>query len=155
MVGLAIVCLRCCLDGLRLCAANLQTPQIHGTCKPDLCSVDCLRGLCSHIYSYIDELSVMMFKMMNLRDRRWWLSTFYSLCIQSYVRRGLLVLEQHLTFGASDDSDLNSAQYLHLISVLFIAVSFQYGRRAGGRRRGARGGGGGAPGARGPGRGRV
>jgi len=133
MVGLAIVCLRCCLDGLRLCAANLLTPQIHGTCKPDLCSIDCLRDLCSHIYSYIDELSVMMFKKMNLRDRRWWLSTFYSLCIQSYVRRGLLVLEQHLTFGASDDSDLNSAQYLHLITVLFIAVSFQYDPLSGGR----------------------
>ncbi len=68
----------------------------------------------------------MMFKKVNLRDRRWWLSTFYSLCIQTYVRRALLILEQQLTSHASDDSDLNSAQYLHLITVLFIAVSFQY-----------------------------
>jgi hypothetical protein len=74
----------------------------------------------------MEELSIMMFKKVNLRDRRWWLSTFYSLCIQSYVRRALLVIEQQLLAVAADDADLNSDQYLHLITVLFTAVSFQY-----------------------------
>ncbi len=133
MVGLSIICLRYCLDGLRLCAAGLLTPELHSTCRPDRCSIDCLRDLCFHIYTYIEELSMMMFKKVNLRDRRWWLSTFYSLCVQSYVRRALLVLEQQLTSHASDDADLNSEQYLHLITVLFIAVSFQYDPLSNGR----------------------
>jgi len=77
----------------------------------------------------------MMFKKVNLRDRRWWLSTFYSLCIQSYVRRALLVIEKQLFYPGLDDppQSLNSEQYLHLITVLFIAVSFQYDPLSAGR----------------------
>ncbi|OAA57505.1 c2h2 finger domain containing protein [Niveomyces insectorum RCEF 264] len=127
MVALSIVCLRCCLDALRLNASNLLGAQLHSTCQSDRCSIDCLRELASRIETYIEELSVLMFRKVNLRDRRWWLSTFYSLCIQAYVRRALLVVEQQLLFPGGDDGDvLYSSQYLHLVTVLFIAVSFQY-----------------------------
>jgi len=126
MVVLSIVCLKHCLDALRLGSSNLLATEFHGGCLPDRCAIDCLRDLSRHIYAYIEELAVMMFKKVNLRDRRWWLSTFYSLCIQSYVRRALLVVEQQLRPTSADDADLNSSHYLHLITVLFIAVSFQY-----------------------------
>jgi hypothetical protein len=35
-----------------------------------------------------------MFKKSNLKSRTWWLSGFYSFCIHSIVRRGLLILIQ-------------------------------------------------------------
>ena len=127
MVALSLVCLRNCLDALRLNAAHLLDARLHSTCQSDRCSIDCLRELSSCIDTYIEELSLLMFRKVNLRDRRWWLSTFYSLCIQAYVRRALLVIEQQLLYPDSDDADvLYSSQYLHLVTVLFIAVSFQY-----------------------------
>ncbi|CAK7222074.1 hypothetical protein SBRCBS47491_004746 [Sporothrix bragantina] len=127
MVALSLVCLRNCLDALRLNAAHLLDARLHSTCQSDRCSIDCLRELANCIDTYIEELSLLMFRKVNLRDRRWWLSTFYSLCIQAYVRRALLVIEQQLLYPDSDDADvLYSSQYLHLVTVLFIAVSFQY-----------------------------
>jgi hypothetical protein len=54
--------------------------------------------------------------------KSWWLSVFYSLCIQSYVRRILIDL-------AKDQKDMSEAfyngfrQYLHLAVRLFIAAS--------------------------------
>ncbi len=127
MVALSLVCLRNCLDALRLNSAHLLDARLHSTCQSDRCSIDCLRELASCIDTYIEELSLLMFRKVNLRDRRWWLSTFYSLCIQAYVRRALLVIEQQLLYPDSDDADvLFSSQYLHLVTVLFIAVSFQY-----------------------------
>ncbi|CAK7272065.1 hypothetical protein SEPCBS57363_004942 [Sporothrix epigloea] len=127
MVALSLVCLRSCLDALRLNAAHLLDARLHSTCQSDRCSIDCLRELASCIETYIEELSSFMFRKVNLRDRRWWLSTFYSLCIQAYVRRALLVIEQQLLYPDSDDVDaLYSSQYLHLVTVLFTAVSFQY-----------------------------
>lgn len=127
MVSLSLVCLRNCLDALRLNSAHLLDARLHSTCQSDRCSINCLRELANCIDTYIEELSLLMFRKVNLRDRRWWLSTFYSLCIQAYVRRALLVIEQQLLYPDSDDADvLYSSQYLHLVTVLFIAVSFQY-----------------------------
>ncbi|ERS95496.1 hypothetical protein HMPREF1624_08012 [Sporothrix schenckii ATCC 58251] len=127
MVSLSLVCLRNCLDALRLNSAHILDARLHSTCQSDRCSINCLRELANCIDTYIEELSLLMFRKVNLRDRRWWLSTFYSLCIQAYVRRALLVIEQQLLYPDSDDADvLYSSQYLHLVTVLFIAVSFQY-----------------------------
>ncbi|EPE07124.1 zinc c2h2 finger domain containing protein [Ophiostoma piceae UAMH 11346] len=129
MVALSLVCLRNCLDVLRLSSANILHARIHSTCKPERCSIHCMRQLTTCIDTYIEELSLLMFRKVNLRDRRWWLSTFYSLCIQAYVRRALLAIEQQLLYPNNDDADadvLYSSQYLHLVTVLFIAVSFQY-----------------------------
>ncbi|CAK7275245.1 hypothetical protein SEPCBS119000_006596 [Sporothrix epigloea] len=127
LVALSLVCLRNCLDALRLNATHLLDARLHSACQSGRCSVDCLRKLSSCIDIYIEELSSFMFRKVNLRDRRWWLSTFYSLCIQAYVRRSLLVIEQQLLYPGLDDADvLYSSQYLHLVTVLFTAVSFQY-----------------------------
>jgi hypothetical protein len=92
--------------------------------------------LCSYLAAYVDELSLVMFKKENLRDRRWWLSTFYSLCIQSHVRHVLILVEKELIFPGNEDppgESLYSTQYLHLAAILFTAASAQYDPLIGGR----------------------
>lgn len=71
-----------------------------------------------------------------MRDRRWWLSTFYSLYIQSYVRHALATIEKQLRFRSLDDvpaESLTATQYLHLPAVLFTAASAKYDPLFGGR----------------------
>jgi hypothetical protein len=43
---------------------------------------------------FLNELSRVFFKKSNLRSKSWWLSAFYSFCIHSIVRRGLVILVQ-------------------------------------------------------------
>lgn len=124
-----MVCLRHCLEALRLHSANLLSPGAHEDCSGGHCQVECIRNLSSHLSAYIDELSAVIFNKENMRDRRWWLSTFYSLYIQSYVRHALIAIEKQLRFQASDDvaaEDLTTTQYLHLPAVLFTAASAKY-----------------------------
>ena len=129
MVMLSMICLRHCFDVLRLHSADLLSADLHGDCRRESCQVACLDNLSRTINTYIEDLASVVFKKVNLRDRRWWLSVFYSLCIQAYVRRTLLIIEKQLIFPNTDDPApelLNSTQYLHLITVLYTAVSFQH-----------------------------
>jgi hypothetical protein len=91
--------------------------------------VECIRNLRSQVAAYVDELSSVIFNKENMRDRRWWLSTFYSLYIQSYVRHALIIVEKQLRFSSVEDvpaEDLTATQYLHLPAVLFTAASAKY-----------------------------
>ncbi|KAK1829411.1 Fez family zinc finger protein 2 [Podospora conica] len=136
LVMLSMVCLRHCLEALRLHSAGLLTKGAHGECMPGQCQVQCIQDLSYYVESYINELSSVVFNKENMRDRRWWLSTFYSLYIQSYVRQALIVIEKQLCFDAADDvpaEDLTSAQYLHLAAILFTAASAKYDPLLGGR----------------------
>jgi hypothetical protein len=89
--------------------------------------VACLRDLSTHLNSYLSELSRVIFRKENLQsDRRWWLSTFYSLSIQGYVRSLLLKVEFVGYCNSSNTGDFitsRASQYLHLALRLFIAVS--------------------------------
>jgi hypothetical protein len=117
-----------------------MTAESHSTCSGDQCGFNCVRDLCSHIADYIDEISLVMFSGER-RDRKSWLSIFFSLYIQSYVRHALLVIETALNFPGADDppwESLNSAQYLHIATILFAAVSAQYDPLFGNRRQLAR-----------------
>lgn len=50
-----------------------------------------------HIGLYLQELSRVFFKKENGKCRHpWWLSAFYSFCIQSYVRRALVELAKDI-----------------------------------------------------------
>ena len=103
---------------------------------PGQCQVQCIQDLSYYVESYINELSSVVFNKENMRDRRWWLSTFYSLYIQSYVRQALIAIEKQLCFDAVDDvpaEDLTSTQYLHLAAILFTAASAKYDPLLGGR----------------------
>ncbi|KAK3311068.1 uncharacterized protein B0T15DRAFT_386282 [Chaetomium strumarium] len=129
LVILSIVCLRHSLEALRLHSANLLEPEAHESCGGGQCRVECIRNLSSRVATYIDELSSVVFNKENMRDRRWWLSTFYSLYIQSYVRHALIAIEKQLRFQSADDvpaEDLTATQYLHLPAVLFTAASAKY-----------------------------
>ncbi|KAK4153147.1 hypothetical protein C8A00DRAFT_15600 [Chaetomidium leptoderma] len=129
LVVLAMVCFKHCLEALRLHSANLLSPGNHEDCGGGQCQVECIHDLKSQVAAYVDELSSVIFNKENMRDRRWWLSTFYSLYIQSYVRHALIAIEKQLRFQSSDDvpaEDLTTTQYLHLPAVLFTAASAKY-----------------------------
>lgn len=58
-----------------------------------------------HLTLYSRELSRVFFKKENLNSRRpWWLSAFYSFCIQSYVRRALIELTRDADITGNDSS---------------------------------------------------
>ncbi|EGS23696.1 uncharacterized protein CTHT_0003940 [Thermochaetoides thermophila DSM 1495] len=129
LVILSVICLRHCLEALRLHSAQLLTPSAHEDCCGGRCQVECIQNLTTRIAAYIDELSAVIFNKENMRDRRWWLSTFYSLYIQSYVRHALIAIEKILRFRVLDDApteDLAATQYLHLPTILFTAASAKY-----------------------------
>ena len=74
-----------------------------------------------HLDLYLEELSRVFFKKDNLRNRvPWWLSTFYSFCIQGLVRKVLIELSK---VGCLP-SEVN--QFLYLPLRLFIATSGSY-----------------------------
>jgi len=131
-----MVCLRHGLEALRLHSAGLLVEEEHVDCRPGLCQVQCIQDLSYYVEAYVTELSSVVFNKENMRDRRWWLSTFYSLCIQSYVRHALIAIEKQLRFESADDfpsEDLTSTQYLHLAAILFTAASAKYDPLLGGR----------------------
>lgn len=85
----------------------------------------------SNLTLYLDELSRVFFKKENLRNKTdWYISTFYSFCIQSFVRKALQQLsrdhEANNLLRPQFASFVNSAlaaskEYLHLAVHLFIA----------------------------------
>ncbi|KAK4224909.1 Fez family zinc finger protein 2 [Podospora fimiseda] len=132
----SMACLRHCLEALRLHSAQLLSPGAHKDCGGSQCQVECIQNLSLRLSAYVDELSSVIFNKENMRDRRWWLSTFYSLCIQSYVRHALIIIERQLRFTTSDDvaaEELTATQHLHLATVLFTAASAKYDPLLGGR----------------------
>ncbi|KAK4161230.1 Fez family zinc finger protein 2 [Cladorrhinum sp. PSN259] len=132
----SMVCLRHCLEALRLHSAHLLSSGAHKDCGGGQCQVECIQNLSLRLAAYVDELSSVIFNKENMRDRKWWLSTFYSLCIQSYVRHALIIIERQLRFQSTDDvaaEDLTATQHLHLAAVLFTAASAKYDPLLGGR----------------------
>jgi hypothetical protein len=81
--------------------------------------MDCISTLDLHLNLYLDELSRVFFKKENLRTRNWWLSAFLSFCIQSLVRKVLIVLFA----DEVPDRSLGAREYLRLPVRLFIASS--------------------------------
>ena len=81
LVMLSMMCLRQCLRTLRLHSADLLKESAHADCEAGRCQVECIQDLHYYIDIYINELSSVVFNKENMRDRRWWLSTFYSLYI--------------------------------------------------------------------------
>ncbi len=90
---------------------GLFAEQLHALCEDYLCKVDCIANLTSALALYLEELSRVFFKKENMRSKSWWLSAFYSLCIQSRVRRCLIKLVN--TETPSEETH-GAKQYLHL-----------------------------------------
>ncbi len=82
-----------------------------------------------HLGMFLKELSRVFFKKDNLRSKSWWLSAFYSFCIQSIVRRGLMELTDDFKRNEHIASSCRSSpvrEYLHLPLRLFVATSGIY-----------------------------
>jgi hypothetical protein len=95
--------------------------SIHEDCEISLCKIDCILNAERCIKLYVDELSRTFFKKENIRCKEgWWLSAFYSLCIQGLVRRALLQLKPESC------TNVETKQYLHLVIRLFGASSGTY-----------------------------
>ncbi|CZR58151.1 uncharacterized protein PAC_08042 [Phialocephala subalpina] len=88
------------------------------------CYVEPIASLDASMSRYIGELSRVFFQKEKMRKvRTWWLSVFYSLCIQNFVRQVLL----QLPAGVRRENKSNGAQeYLHLALRLFLAYSRKY-----------------------------
>ena len=121
-------CLRTCLEIMNLQVslfAQVDGGQayscLHGECLSLYpCKIKCTAKLTSYLNEYLDELSWVFFRKKDLRSKAWWLSIFYSFCIQAEVRRCL----QSLTEGLKQFSWVD--EYLHLAVRLFIAASGTY-----------------------------
>ncbi|KAI1763577.1 hypothetical protein GGR53DRAFT_531425 [Hypoxylon sp. FL1150] len=122
-VPIAIECFRSCIEVLRLHDGGYLTSEAHNKCAANKCQVNAVQDLSSNIMSFIDELSKIVFKKDNrLHERRWWLSAFYSLWIQSHVRRIILAMCQSKV-QLSADMRRACSDYLLLALNLFDAAS--------------------------------
>lgn len=116
------------MNALCVHQAGVLTPYTHKGCEPGKCKLHCLDSLHVSIKTYAEALSqVILQEVTAQRDKRWWLSIFYSLCIQSRVRHGLKVIETQLsTPTKSSSAAVTASEYLQLAVGLFSAASSGY-----------------------------
>ncbi|KAH9995010.1 hypothetical protein F4779DRAFT_631719 [Xylariaceae sp. FL0662B] len=129
IVPLAIECFRDCIDILRIYDAGLMTSELHDDCKSAKCQVQPFQSLSFNIRSFIEELSKVILRKENRpHDRRWWLSVFYGLWIQSYVRRVIRFVGQPENQPGilSPEMQRNCSEYLLLGLELFDAASASF-----------------------------
>ncbi|KAL3422297.1 C6 finger domain-containing protein [Phlyctema vagabunda] len=126
LVSKSLDCLRASLECLNLKLSGKLSLSAHPGCDTSHCAFAPLSNLNALLDSYLDELSQVLFKKENLRSKDWWLSVFYSLCIQAIVRSTL----QGLVEGRVQDFPSHQPQglkeYLHVAVRLFIASSRDY-----------------------------
>ena len=115
------------MQALRAQKAGLLKAQWHRNCDSSSCKLGCIEAIRVNVALYLQELSRVCFKKENLRNKRsWWLSTFYSFCIQSAVRKALIALARDAPADLRGESSIYAKQYLHLPIRLFIASSGNY-----------------------------
>lgn len=130
LIAQSLICLRNCLEVVRMLWDHFPVPLPHMSCDIGSCDTAGIRDLNESLNLYTDELWQVFFKKENLRSKEGgWLSTFYSLCIQSVVRKALLGMAQSDLYLKSKHSDrllAGSKQYLYLPLRLFIASSGKF-----------------------------
>ncbi|KAI1799736.1 hypothetical protein F4811DRAFT_76096 [Daldinia bambusicola] len=126
-VPLAIKCFRNCVDILRLQDGSHLTYELHDDCVPGTCCVRPFQELSSNIQDFAEELSRVIFRKENrLQEKRWWLSAFYSLWIQSYVRRTIRFLEAQPELQFTSETKQTHSDYLLIALELFDATSASF-----------------------------
>lgn len=120
----SLICLHSSLEAMHIKAAGHLKNLPHQVCPWPSCKVTCLANLNLHSTQYLDELDSVFFNKERQHNRQaWWLSAFYSFCIQGLVRKALIDLMSIQNIGADSCS---ARQYLYLAIRLFIAVSGNY-----------------------------
>ncbi|KAF4636462.1 hypothetical protein G7Y89_g1614 [Cudoniella acicularis] len=123
LIEISLRCLQSALEALRVQSLCPITSATHQNCTPSSCQVECLSTLDANLTSFLDLLSEVIFKKNSNYCRDWWLSVFYSLCIQSYVRKLLVALVSHLDFPGSREQRAATSQYLQVPVELFAAYN--------------------------------
>ncbi|KAI2469790.1 hypothetical protein F4781DRAFT_421724 [Annulohypoxylon bovei var. microspora] len=124
---LALECFRNCIDLLRLHDGGYLISELHDDCMTGNCQVETFQSLSSNVKSYIDELSKVIFRKENrLQEKRWWLSVFYSLWIQSHVRQAIRFIETQSEAPLSPEVKSACSNYLLLALDLFDATSTSF-----------------------------
>ncbi|KAI1091580.1 hypothetical protein F5B19DRAFT_493315 [Rostrohypoxylon terebratum] len=126
-VPLAIECLRNCIDILRLHDGGHLISELHDDCTTCICQVESFQNLSSNVKTYTKELSKVIFRKENrLQEKRWWLSAFYSLWIQSHVRRTIQFIEAESETPLHTYMKNACSTYLLLALDLFDATSTSF-----------------------------
>ena len=123
-------CLMHCIEALRLSVRGLLDTDPHAHCaQASTCISPAFRDLTRYALRYAEALNIVLFHKGRSRD---WLPAFYSLCIQQYVRRGFISLEERLrpfepSTGGIDGRNTphQSASYLQEAASLFGTISVQ------------------------------
>jgi hypothetical protein len=89
------------------------------------CKVDCIRNLKLSLQRCALKISDAIFNKANLRNETWWLSTFYVLCIQSIVRKVLIVLDSREPTDI-DHEPSRAHDHFRLAGRLFTPISGRY-----------------------------
>lgn len=116
------------MDALCIHDTGLLTTGDHEQCDSGTCRLDCFHSLNISIRTYAEELSqVFLGREKNKEDKRWWLATFYSLCIQAHVRHAMMFIESELnSHTKSDAKGLSTWDYLHQVVRIFSEDSSAY-----------------------------
>ncbi|KAG0650766.1 hypothetical protein D0Z07_2331 [Hyphodiscus hymeniophilus] len=124
LISQSLICLRSCLEALRLQSSGDLRDDCHQTCTAVLCNVTSITNLTDQVSQYLNELSRVFFTKGNMRDIKvWWLNGFYSFCIQSVVRRAIIQLVPTRSGKTWDAKNLAAVQYLQVATRLFVASS--------------------------------
>ncbi|TGO28532.1 hypothetical protein BPAE_0026g00220 [Botrytis paeoniae] len=122
LIAYSLTCLRTCVEALHINTLG-GFEDSHEACELSTCKVDCIRDLELQVEQYLDELSRVIFLKENMRNRFWWLSAFYSLCIQGVIRQALILLSSNNHNEASIIEKMSSTKYLHIAIRLFSVSS--------------------------------
>ncbi|KAF4626905.1 hypothetical protein G7Y89_g11252 [Cudoniella acicularis] len=121
LIAQSFICLRSSLEASRVLFEHGK--YLHQACSSSTCEIECIENMTRHLEQYLNELSRVFFKSENMRTKHnWWLSAFYSFCIQSFVRQSLMEMSILLRGRIGRAAD----EYLHLAIRLFIASSGDY-----------------------------
>lgn len=127
LIDISLTCLLSCVETMRAQASGYLNMYFHGTCKSSRCAIECISELEFRLQPYVDEFSKVIFRKQNLQnDREWWLSMFYSLCIQSIVRKGLIAIAKSISPHPKDPTLPRAKFYLPLAHQLFFASAATY-----------------------------
>ncbi|CZR60117.1 uncharacterized protein PAC_10012 [Phialocephala subalpina] len=132
LVAQSLICLRDCLEVTNLKMGRHFDGFFHLSClmpgDASTCNIESIANLDASISRYVGEFSRVFFQKEKMRNvRTWWLSAFYSLCIQHFVRKALLQLHESASLvEGSKEKPAGAQQYLHLAVRLFLAYSRKY-----------------------------
>ncbi|KAE9379873.1 hypothetical protein N431DRAFT_476935 [Stipitochalara longipes BDJ] len=124
LISRSLVCLTSSLELMRIQNSKYIDGFGHRTCEPSSCHIECINKLDLSLKQYLDELSRVFFLKENMRNiKSWWLSGFYSLCIQSVVRQALIKIETYNAPAGWGTREVAPKQFLQLAVRLFVTSS--------------------------------